>query len=119
MTFVKINQPSTLTVKTLPLSDILGHHFKRWTLQFLGEAMFSLQDQTFFNFHLKRTIFLPDQNVSFQMCNKEQSIFPFFIVAFLENATIEFSLASLCVCVRVCVCVCFSMITRKEIYLGT
>ena len=43
------------------------------------------------------------------------------IVAFLENATIEYSSASLCVCVRVCVwlCVCFSTITQKEIDLGT
>ena len=31
----------------------------------------------------------------------------FIIVAFLENATIEYSLESLCVCVCVCVCVCF------------
>ena len=39
------------------------------------------------------------------------------IVAFLENATIGYSLESLCVCV--CVCVCFCMITQKEIDLGT
>ena len=52
----------------------------------------------------------------------------FVIVTFLENATIEYSLASVCVCpclcvcvcmcVGVCVCVCFSTITQKEIYLG-
>ena len=30
----------------------------------------------------------------------------FIIVAFLENATIGYSLESLCVCVFVCVCVC-------------
>ena len=48
------------------------------------------------------------------------------IVAFLENATIGYSLESLCVfvclsvCVCVCVCVCvFCMITQKEIDLGT
>ena len=49
------------------------------------------------------------------------------IVAFLENATIGYSLESVCVCVsvRVCVfvcvsmCVCFCMITQKEIDLGT
>ena len=39
------------------------------------------------------------------------------IVAFLENATIGYSLESLCVCL--CVCVCFCMITQKEIDLGT
>ena len=39
------------------------------------------------------------------------------IVAFLENATIGYSLESLCVCVFVCVCFC--TITRKEIDLGT
>ena len=37
------------------------------------------------------------------------------IVAFLENATIGYSLESLCVFV----CVCFCMITQKEIDLGT
>ena len=52
----------------------------------------------------------------------------FVIITFLENATIEYSLASVCVCVSVfvcvcvgvcvCVCVCFSTITQKEIYLG-
>ena len=44
----------------------------------------------------------------------------FIIVAFLENATIGYSLESLCVCVCVfvCVCVCFCTITRKEIDLG-
>ena len=43
------------------------------------------------------------------------------IVAFLENATIGYSLESLCVCVRpsLCVCVCFCTITQKEIDLGT
>ena len=43
------------------------------------------------------------------------------IVAFLENATIGYSLESLCVCVcvSVCVCVCFCTITQKEIDLGT
>ena len=45
------------------------------------------------------------------------------IVAFLENATIGYSLESLCVCVcvcvRVCVCVCFCTMTQKEIDLGT
>ena len=45
------------------------------------------------------------------------------IVAFLENATIGYSLESLCVCVCVfvcvCVCVCFCTITQKEIDLGT
>ena len=30
----------------------------------------------------------------------------FIIVAFLENATIGYSLESLCVCVRPCLCVC-------------
>ena len=35
-----------------------------------------------------------------------------FIVAFLENATIEYSLESLCVCV--CVFVCFCTITQKN-----
>ena len=34
------------------------------------------------------------------------------IVAFLENATIGYSLESLCVCV--CVCVCFCTITQKR-----
>ena len=41
------------------------------------------------------------------------------IVAFLENATIGYSLESLSVCVCVCVCVCFCTITQKEIDLGT
>ena len=45
------------------------------------------------------------------------------IVAFLENATIGYSLESLCVCVCVCVCLCvcvfFCTITQKEIDLGT
>ena len=45
------------------------------------------------------------------------------IVAFLENASIGYSLESLCVCVCVCVCpcvcVCFCTITEKEIDLGT
>ena len=41
------------------------------------------------------------------------------IVAFLENATIGYSLESVCVCVCLCVCVCFCTITRKEIDLGT
>ena len=41
------------------------------------------------------------------------------IVAFFENATIEYSLDSVCVCVRVCVCVCFCTITQKEIDLVT
>ena len=57
------------------------------------------------------------------------------IVAFFENATIGYSLESVCVCVRVrvcmcvcvcvcvrvcvCVCVCFCTITQKEIDLGT
>ena len=47
------------------------------------------------------------------------------IVAFLENATIGYSLESLCVCVcvsvcvHVCVCVCVCTITQKEIDLGT
>ena len=43
------------------------------------------------------------------------------IVAFLENATIGYSLESLFVCVRpcLCVCVCFCTITQKEIDLGT
>ena len=42
-----------------------------------------------------------------------------FIVAFLENATIEYSSESRCVCVSVfacvcaCVCVCVCMITQK------
>ena len=39
------------------------------------------------------------------------------IVALLENATIGYSLESLCVCL--CVCVCFCTITQKEIDLGT
>ena len=39
------------------------------------------------------------------------------IVAFLENATIGYSLESVCVCV--CVCVFFCTITQKEIDLGT
>ena len=39
------------------------------------------------------------------------------IVVLLENATIGYSLESLCVCV--CLCVCFCMITQKEIDLGT
>ena len=39
------------------------------------------------------------------------------IVAFLENATIGYSVESLCVCL--CVCVCFCTITQKEIDLGT
>ena len=50
---------------------------------------------------------------------------PFIIVAFLQNATIEYSLESLCasVCecvfVRVCFCVCvFLQITRKEIVVN-
>ena len=43
------------------------------------------------------------------------------IVVFLENATIWYSLESVCVCVCpcVCVCVCFCTITQKEIDLGT
>ena len=43
------------------------------------------------------------------------------IVAFLKNATIGYSLESLCVCVCpcLCVCVCFCTITQKEIDLGT
>ena len=43
------------------------------------------------------------------------------IVAFLENATIGYSLESLslCACASVLVCVCFCMITQKEIDLGT
>ena len=40
-----------------------------------------------------------------------------FIVAFLQNAIIEYSLES--VCVSMCVCVCFSTITQKVIDLGT
>ena len=44
------------------------------------------------------------------------------IVAFLENASIGYSLKSVCVCVCasmfVCVCVCFCTITQKEIDLG-
>ena len=45
----------------------------------------------------------------------------FIIVAYLENASIGYSLESLCVCVCVCVfvCVCFCTITQKEIDLGT
>ena len=50
-------------------------------------------------------------------------IYSFIKVAFLENATIGYSLESLCVCVYVCVCVCvcvcFCTITQKEIDLGT
>ena len=38
-----------------------------------------------------------------------------FIVAFLEKATIGYSLESVCVCVRVCFCT----ITQKGIDLGT
>ena len=43
------------------------------------------------------------------------------IVVFLENATIGYSLESLCVCVCpcLCVCVCFCTITQKEIDVGT
>ena len=43
------------------------------------------------------------------------------IVAFLESATIGYSLESVCVCVcvSVFVCVCFCTITQKEIDLGT
>ena len=41
----------------------------------------------------------------------------------MENATIGYSLESVCVCVCVCVsvfvCVCFCTITQKEIYLET
>ena len=39
---------------------------------------------------------------------KEQhpGIFSFIIVVFLENATIGYSLESLCVCVHPCLCVC-------------
>ena len=37
----------------------------------------------------------------------------FNIVAFLPNATIEYSSGS------VCMCLCFCTITQKEIYLGT
>ena len=44
-------------------------------------------------------------------------LFLLIIVPFLENATIGYSLESLCVCV--CVCMCFCMITQKEIDLGT
>ena len=43
---------------------------------------------------------------------------PFIIVAFLENATIGYSLESLCVCVFVCVCMCV-FLHDKEIDLGT
>ena len=43
------------------------------------------------------------------------------IVAFLENATIGYSLESVCVCVCpcLCVCVCFCMITQREIDIET
>ena len=41
------------------------------------------------------------------------------IVAFLENATIGYSLKSVCVCPCLCVCVYFCTITQKEIDLGT
>ena len=56
------------------------------------------------------------------MCSlkfRSNSAFVIVIVAFLENATIGYSLESLCVCPCVCVCVCFCMITQKEIDLGT
>ena len=45
-------------------------------------------------------------------CHKKQDfninlhVFLIIIVAFLENATIEYSLESLCVCPCLCVCVC-------------
>ena len=42
------------------------------------------------------------------MCSlkfRSNSAFVIVIVAFLENATIGYSLESLCVCVSVCVCV--------------
>ena len=48
-----------------------------------------------------------------------------YILTILENATIGYSLESVCVClsvfvcVRVCMCVCVCMITQKEIDLGT
>ena len=50
-----------------------------------------------------------------------ENLFLVIIVAFLENATIGYSLESLCVCVCVfvCVCVCFCTITQKEIDLRT
>ena len=41
------------------------------------------------------------------------------IVAFSKNATVGYSLESVCVCVCVFVCVCFCTITQKEIDLGT
>ena len=47
--------------------------------------------------------------------NIHQWIQVFIIVAFFENATIEYSLESLCVCV----CVCFCTITQKENDPGT
>ena len=44
------------------------------------------------------------------------SVIELIIVAFLENATIGYSLESVCVCVcvRVCVCVCFCTITQRN-----
>ena len=56
------------------------------------------------------------QQIAHQKCHKEHPHL-IVIVAFLENATIGYSLESLCVCV--CVCVCFCTITQKEINLGT
>ena len=46
-----------------------------------------------------------------------EDTFRVIIVAFLENATIGYSLES--VCVFLCLCVCFCTITQKEIHLGT
>ena len=53
-------------------------------------------------------------------CQKRRLI-AVVIVAFLENATIGYSLESVCVCVFpcLCVCVCFCMTTQKETDLGT
>ena len=41
--------------------------------------------------------------------NNEQLSFLFIIVAFLQNATMEYSSESVCGCVCVCVCVCVSV----------
>ena len=68
--------------------------------------------------HVKEQVVISRVTTSyFEGCYSNQ----FVIVAFLENATIGYSLESLyvCVCVSVCVCVCFCTITQKEIDLGT
>ena len=50
-------------------------------------------------------MFLKEQGQDQRLCNSLALINILVIVAFLENATIGYSLESQCVCVCVCVCV--------------